>query len=137
MHKGGSPLGPVSSFFASPVKKRKDFFHSFFSTGNCLNIGYASFLWKKIDIDCAVFTLISINEHYLMHNVKNLVLAAILKWNIFFFKFYFKDVNVFMFFNLEPNFIEKFLWKSGFFFQFWSHDYLHKTTICFSTAIFK
>ena len=27
----------------------------------------------------------------------------------FFFKFYFKNVNVFMFFNFEPNFIEKFL----------------------------
>ena len=33
---------------------------------------------------------------------------------IIFFKFYFKNVNVFMFFNFEPNFIEKFLWKSGF-----------------------
>ena len=36
-------------------------------------------------------------------------------WNgITFFKFYFSNVNLFMFFYFEPNFIEKFLWESGF-----------------------
>ena len=38
-------------------------------------------------------------------NVKNLVLAAILKH---------KNVNEFMFYNFEPNLVENFLWESGF-----------------------
>ena len=32
----------------------------------------------------------------------------------FYYKFYFKNVNIFMFSWFEPNFIEKFYWKSGF-----------------------
>ena len=33
---------------------------------------------------------------------------------IIFFKFYFKNVNEFMFSYFEPNFLEKFHWESGF-----------------------
>ena len=42
-----------------------------------------------------------------------MVLAATLKRNIFFFKFYFSNVNLFMSY-IEPNFIEKFFRESGF-----------------------
>ena len=35
---------------------------------------------------------------------------------IIFFKFHFKNVNVFLFSYFEPNLIEKFLWDSWFFF---------------------
>ena len=45
---------------------------------------------------------------------QKLVLVAILKQNHFFFQICFKNVNVSMFFTFEPNFIAKFLWKSGF-----------------------
>ena len=41
-----------------------------------------------------------------------------------------------MFFNFEPNFIEKFLWESGFF-KFWSHDCFRETKIRFLAAILK
>ena len=79
---------------------------------NCLNIGHAS-LVKKNAIDTAIFTLtvISINEHYcaMLQNFWPPFLNRIA-----FFKFYFKIVNVSMFFNFEPSFIEKFFLKSGF-----------------------
>ena len=42
-----------------------------------------------------------------------IVLAASLKKKIF-LKFYFTDVSLFMFSYFEPNFIEKFFWKSVF-----------------------
>ena len=40
----------------------------------------------------------------------------------FFFQILFKNTNVFMFFNFEPNFIEKFL-RGSVFFKFWSRDF--------------
>ena len=49
--KGGGQLGPLISFFASPVKMRIFWF------------GYASF-GQKNDIGRAILTLISINGHY-------------------------------------------------------------------------
>ena len=45
VHKGGGPLGPMISFFVTPVKTRKDFFPLFFD--NCPTIGYAFFDEKK------------------------------------------------------------------------------------------
>ena len=42
-----------------------------------------------------------------MRNVTKLVLAAIFKQNNSFEKFYFKNVNVFIIFNFETNFISK------------------------------
>ena len=56
--------------------------------------------------------LISINVA-LLCNVTKLVSTAIFKQNNF-FKFYFKNVNVFVLSYFEPNFIEKFNWESGF-----------------------
>ena len=57
-----------------------------------------------------VFTLISINYYYcaLSQNLGPPFLTD------FFFKFDFKNVNVFMFFDVEPNFMERFLCESGF-----------------------
>ena len=64
-----------------------------------------------------------------MRNVTKLVLAAILN-GIIFFLILFKNVNVFMFINFEPNFIEKFLWQSGLS-KFLSRDFFRETTIRF------
>ena len=51
-----------------------------------------------------------------------IVLDTIFKWNIFFFsQTYFSHLNLFMFSNFEPNFIEKFLWESVFFFSNFGH----------------
>ena len=83
----GGPLGPNISFFASPVRTRKDFLPLFFC--NCLNISYATF-GKKNDIASAIFTLISIS---IIAQYKSLFLNRF----FFFFKFYFKNVNVFIF----------------------------------------
>ena len=52
------------------------------------------------------------------------------------FFFYFKNVNVFMFFNFEPRFIEKFFWESGFS-KFWSSDFFRKTKIHFFGSHFE
>ena len=87
------------------------FFPLFFGN-NCLTIGYASFGENKIDIGSAIFTLISINGHYCAMS-QNLFWPPSLN-RIFFFKFYLKIVNLFMFFDFDPKFIEKFLWESGF-----------------------
>ena len=96
MQKGGVHLDPWYRFFfiASPVKMGKDFFFSLFFFCNCLTISYASFGEKKIDTGRAIFTLITI-----LRNVTKLVLADVFKQNKFFFKFYFKNMNVFTFFN--------------------------------------
>ena len=78
---------------------------------NRLTISYASF-GEKIHIGCAVFTLISINQNYCAMS-PNFCWPPFLK-RIIFFKFYSKNVNVFMFFYFKPNFIKKFHWKSSF-----------------------
>ena len=60
------------------------------------------FFWRKKNRFMA-------NKHKLasMRNIKKIVLAAILKRKDFFFlKCYFSNVNLFMFFYFEPNFIE-------------------------------
>ena len=67
---------------------------------------------KKIDISRTIFTLISINWHYCAIS-QNLFWSPFLN-RIILFKFSFKNVHVFMFYNFEPNFIGKFLWESGF-----------------------
>ena len=67
-----------------------------------------------------------------------LVLAAIFKQNIFFFKFYFKNVKVFVFSYFESKFTEKFLRKSVFFFFNFAHVTIFaKTKIRFLAAILK
>ena len=93
VHKGG-PLGPMILFFASP------------------NYRLHIFWWKKIDIGRAIFTLISINGHYRTMS-QNLFWPPFLN-RIIVLKSYFKTVHVFMFFNFQPNFIEKFLRENVF-----------------------
>ena len=61
MHKGVGPLGSMISFFASPGKTRKDFFHSILVIAL---LSVTHLLVEKNDIGRAIFTLISINGHY-------------------------------------------------------------------------
>ena len=68
------------------------------------------FWWKKNDIGRAIFTLISINGHYCTM-LETLFWPPFLSRTIF-SNFYFKNVNVFMFFNFII--IEKFHWESVF-----------------------
>ena len=77
------------------------------------SISHASFGEKKIEIGRAIFTLINKNGHYCTM-LENLFWPPFLNRTIFFFKFYFKNVNLYMFFNFELNSIERFLWESGF-----------------------
>ena len=50
---------------------------------------------------------------------QNLLWLPFLNGKTFFFKLYFKNVNAFIFFNFERNFIENFLWE--FFFSNFGH----------------
>ena len=69
-------------------------------SGNCLiNYRLRIFWWKKKDIGRAMGIITQCHKTWFKE---------------FFFKFYFKKVNVFMFFNFEPNFIEKLFWKEVF-----------------------
>ena len=122
----GDPLGPKLSFFASPVNAYR-FFLLFF---DCLTIGYASF-GEKNDIGRAIFTLISMNGHYCAMSQD---IGRHLQTKYLFLKFHFKNVNVFMFFNFQQNFVEKFIWESGF--SNFDHATL-RTKICILAAILK
>ena len=51
--------------------------------------------------------------------------------------YFWENVNVFMFFNFEPNFIQKFLRESVFFFKFWSRDFFHEAKNFFFGLHFK
>ena len=68
-------------------------------------------LVKKSYIGPAIFTLISINGQYCAMSQNLEFWPPFLNIIIFFFKFYLKNVNVFMFLNFEPNFIENILGK--------------------------
>ena len=95
----------------SPVKTRRifhSFFFFFFFFCNCLNIRWASFGGKKMQL-VAPF---SGNYHKLAYfgDVTKNVLAEI--WNgIIYLKFDFSNVNLFMFSYFKHNLIEKFFVK--------------------------
>ena len=103
MHKGeGLNLDPWFRFSRLLLKRVKIF-----------PLYRLRIFWWKQNIGRAIFTLISINGQYCAMS-QNLFCPPFLNGIFFFFIFYFKNENFFMFFNFEPNFIEKFLWKSGF-----------------------
>ena len=63
----------------------------------------------------------SLTSNSVLRCITKLGLDAIFKQNNF-FKFYCKNVNVFIFSYFEPNFIEKF-YLEKWFFKYWSRDY--------------
>ena len=105
--RGGGSLGSNISFFPSLVKTRTDF------SPFLLLPKYSSFCKKKKkkkkkkDIGSTISTLISINWHYCAMS-QNLFWSPFLNRIFFFFKFYFKNINVFM----SPTLSEILLQKS-------------------------
>ena len=102
----GGPLGPNILFFASPVKTHKDYFVKIL----LLRLSYASFgekNWNRLRHFYA-------NYHKLTFwdDVTKMFWPPFFNRMIF-FKFYFRSVNVCMFY-FEPNFVDKFIWESGF-----------------------
>ena len=95
----------IISFFTSPVKTCKDFFRSFLVIAL---LSVTHHLVKKKWYRPRHFHA-NYHKWALLHNVTKLVLVAILN-RIIFLQFYFKNVNVFMFFIFQPNLIVKFSW---------------------------
>ena len=98
--------------FVSPVKTRKYFSPLVFFY--CLNISFASFGEKKLKSVAPFYA--NKDNLALLRNMTNLFCRHVFFFFFFFFfsNFYFSNVNVFMFSYFDQNFIEKFLWESGF-----------------------
>ena len=113
-------------FNSSPVKSVSFFHFFFFFFFSCPKYQIRIFWWEKWK-GCGV----SGNWHKsaLLRNVTKIVLKTE--------KFYFSNLNLFMFFFFEPYFIEKFLLKKCFVFKFWSCDYFYEIEISILAAILK
>ena len=80
--------------------------------GNCLTSHSATFGEKKNQIHHVVFKMAAVLGNF--WDFRKNCFAPKIPLEYFFFKFYFRNVIVLMFFYYEPNFIEKFLRESVF-----------------------